>query len=613
MIVSCKMYLDFDSGFLKQYMQVYRMASTPRILSIALAQMLLFIGFTAFSQAEGVSINSTGAAPDPSAILDLTSTDKGFLLPRMSEIQRDSIQNPAEGLMIYNLTTDCINMWDGAIWKASCFDCSFSNPVISSNSPICQGDSLMVQVGSVSNATYSWVGPNGFSSINQNFTIPNANPVNSGVYYLTIDVTGCPSRVIQYVISVSANPSKPVANSNSPVCLGGTLQLSTVGQSGVIYNWIGPNGFSSSNQNASKANFSNSDTGDYIVSVISGACQSKSDTVKIRTGIAPGTPGAISGDATPCKNSTNKVYSVSPVSNAISYTWTVPNGASIISGQGTNSITVNFDTVSGTVCVTANSACGSSSSNCLNIVLQNSGGASGSQTFNYTGSPQIFIVPGCINNVSFQVWGAQGGANNSTPGGKGGYTVGTLAVSGGDTLHVYVGGQGASNLLCDGTPGGFNGGGGVALTCCSPSGARGGSGGGASDIRYGGNSLNDRVIVGAGGGGASNSTPGAYGGGLVGANGITYNGQQTTGGTQNAGGNPGGNYSGCALATAGTFGQGGRGDGNDAGGGGGGWYGGVGGANNGPGGGGSSYYGGVTGGVSTANSRNGNGQIIISW
>lgn len=53
----------------------------------------------AFSQ--GVAINSSNTPPDPSAMLDVQSTDKGILIPRMTQSQRDGIINPANGLMIY--------------------------------------------------------------------------------------------------------------------------------------------------------------------------------------------------------------------------------------------------------------------------------------------------------------------------------------------------------------------------------------------------------------------------------------------------------------------------------------------------------------------------------
>ena len=54
---------------------------------------------TAFAQ--GVGINATGAAVDTSAILDLSSTNKGLLVPRMTAAQRAAIVLPATGLVVY--------------------------------------------------------------------------------------------------------------------------------------------------------------------------------------------------------------------------------------------------------------------------------------------------------------------------------------------------------------------------------------------------------------------------------------------------------------------------------------------------------------------------------
>lgn len=83
----------------------------------------------------------------------------------------------------------------------------------------------------------------------------------------------------------------------------------------------------------------------------------------------PTTPAAISGNTSLCGNATNVTYSVPSVGGATSYTWTLPTGASIASGNNTNSISVNFNNVSGNICVTANNACGSSVSSCLGITL----------------------------------------------------------------------------------------------------------------------------------------------------------------------------------------------------------------------------------------------------
>ena len=62
---------------------------------------------------------------EPSALLELLSTDKGFLLPRMTQAQRDAIANPASGLMIYNTTASCLEVNHGSPsnplwWPFSC-------------------------------------------------------------------------------------------------------------------------------------------------------------------------------------------------------------------------------------------------------------------------------------------------------------------------------------------------------------------------------------------------------------------------------------------------------------------------------------------------------------
>jgi gliding motility-associated-like protein len=74
----------------------------------------------------------------------------------------------------------------------------------------------------------------------------------------------------------------------------------------------------------------------------------------------PGTPGNITGPSLICIGSQGLVYTVSPITDAISYVWTLPLGFSIVSGNGTNTITVDVDTnaSSGTIQVYATNICG---------------------------------------------------------------------------------------------------------------------------------------------------------------------------------------------------------------------------------------------------------------
>jgi len=63
------------------------------------------------------SINTTGNAPDASAILDVQSTSKGMLVPRMTAAQRNAISNPATGLLVFDTSTDGFWFFDGSIWQ----------------------------------------------------------------------------------------------------------------------------------------------------------------------------------------------------------------------------------------------------------------------------------------------------------------------------------------------------------------------------------------------------------------------------------------------------------------------------------------------------------------
>ncbi len=62
-------------------------------------------------------INTT--TPEQSAILDVYSTNKGFLPPRLTTAQRDAIASPAVGLMIYNTTVNCLQWYNGT-WYDGC-------------------------------------------------------------------------------------------------------------------------------------------------------------------------------------------------------------------------------------------------------------------------------------------------------------------------------------------------------------------------------------------------------------------------------------------------------------------------------------------------------------
>ena len=77
---------------------------------------IVFLTAICYSANAQVAINNDNSPADDSAILDVKSTTKGFLPPRMTETQRDAISNPEEGLQIFNTTTKRPNYFNGYLW-----------------------------------------------------------------------------------------------------------------------------------------------------------------------------------------------------------------------------------------------------------------------------------------------------------------------------------------------------------------------------------------------------------------------------------------------------------------------------------------------------------------
>lgn len=74
--------------------------------------------FTEGIQVKGSATIGAKASADSKAVLDLRSTTKGLLPPRMTTTQRDAITSPPTGLVIFNTTTTTLNQYTGVAWTA---------------------------------------------------------------------------------------------------------------------------------------------------------------------------------------------------------------------------------------------------------------------------------------------------------------------------------------------------------------------------------------------------------------------------------------------------------------------------------------------------------------
>jgi len=103
-------------------------------------------------------------------------------------------------------------------------------PAASNNGPIWAGMTLNLTASTVPGATYSWTGPNGFNSTNQNPSIVNASTNASGQFSVTAVTGGCTSAPAATTVTVNPPASLTIQSAPGSVILswpGGTLQSAT--------------------------------------------------------------------------------------------------------------------------------------------------------------------------------------------------------------------------------------------------------------------------------------------------------------------------------------------------------------------------------------------------
>lgn len=235
----------------------------------------------------------------------------------------------------------------------------------------CNTDVFTYTTNAVTAISYTWTSIVGGSA-----------SISSGQGTNTVDITFgvLPSQTSYFPFSVTAtntcgtSPERTFSIQNKvgvPIYTGGLQTIVCPGTSGVIYsvnampgasnyNWTVPLGASitaGAGTTAITVDFSGSFVSGNISVSASNACMT-SAVRNLLINSTPSLPGTVSGPASACP-ATSATFSISPVVGASSYTWTVPTGASITSGQGTTSIDVSFTASykSGNIGVSAQSSC----------------------------------------------------------------------------------------------------------------------------------------------------------------------------------------------------------------------------------------------------------------
>jgi hypothetical protein len=331
--------------------------------------------------------------------------------------------NPSGSVIITNLGAGVYTVITAAIGGCSAppvgpfiLTAQFTSTLTAGNTgPYCAGSTISLTASSITNATYSWTGPNSFTSNVQNPTITNATTSYAGTYSVMATVNGCTSLPATttvtvnpqpvFTVSNTTNPSAcgssngsftlsgltantsytityqkngtpqtvtvlstatgtvtvsslgagtysnivastatcqsapyssviltappppttPSINSNSPLCAGSTLNLSTPTVAGATYQWAGPNSFTSNLQNPSVVNMQLANAGNYTLTITIGSCSSPQAFTPVIVTALPSSPSVSATNSTICAGTPLNLFASSSLSG-VTFSWTGPSG-----------------------------------------------------------------------------------------------------------------------------------------------------------------------------------------------------------------------------------------------------------------------------------------------
>jgi len=274
------------------------------------------------------------------------------------------------------------DLWEYKPW------CYFPPATITAGGPttFCSGGNVILSANTGTGLTYQW--KLNLANI-AGATASNYTAAQSGNY--TAVVTNACGSNTSNIITVTVNPLPAQPGSitgAATVCptQSGYFYSVIVTPNVTSYFWALPAGASgSSTTNLITVNFAAFTGGNICVSALN-SCGSSTASCKAITALTiPSAPATITGTTTPCANSVNVLYSCSSESGAPTYTWAVPATATLVNGQGTTAITVNFSSTfaSGTISVTATNCAGTGSAQTKNVygIPATPGTISGPATF----------------------------------------------------------------------------------------------------------------------------------------------------------------------------------------------------------------------------------------
>lgn len=258
-------------------------------------------------------------------------------------------------LTVSNSNPGCPTYTEGVTVTVSpCSGCTPPTATITNPAAVCAPSTvnLASAVSGTGTAILTYHSSNADATADIN-PLASSTVSTSGTYYVRAEDASDPTCFVVQPITVTINPlvNISVTPANPTICPGASTTLTASG--GTSYSWTGPSGFTATSNTITVTPAA---TSTYVVT--SPGCPGVT-TVSVTVAVSNAvTTGPITGNNSICPNATGVTYSVPNVSGS-TYAWTVPAGATITAGQGTNSITVNFGATGGNVAVTETASCGS--------------------------------------------------------------------------------------------------------------------------------------------------------------------------------------------------------------------------------------------------------------
>lgn len=204
-----------------------------------------------------------------------------------------------------------------------------TDPVANNDGPACSGETINLSVDTQSGATYSWTGPNSFTSTAQNPVLSNITVDDAGLYEVTVKIGDCLSSSASTEVVVNAVPSFSLSATSgaTTVCQGSTVTLETQNRSGYTYQWLKDGGTVSGSSNTFVAN----STGTYQASITetSTGCIIFSNEVDVTVLSAPTSAFTFN---TPICSGIDAIFTNTSTVDAgasVVYTWDFGDGTSI--------------------------------------------------------------------------------------------------------------------------------------------------------------------------------------------------------------------------------------------------------------------------------------------